>query len=66
VTFDEYLDILKEKKHGWNSFKRNQKRKVKGKGGQVIEKSNIFGDCNKSNNSKTCWEMCVRTQFVMT
>ncbi len=37
--------------------KEIKEKKVKGKGGPKIGKSNKFEDCNKLNGSKNCWEM---------
>jgi hypothetical protein len=49
VTFAEYLDIQKK-----NNCKGNQRRKEKGKGKQVIEKSSKPRSYIKSNSSKSC------------
>jgi len=57
VTSIKCLDSLRKKNYGQNNCKGNQRRKVKGKGGPKIDKSNIFKDCNKLNSSKNDWEM---------
>lgn len=41
--FDEYLDILKEKNHGWNSCKRNKKGRWKEKEDKSLKRVIYLG-----------------------